>query len=242
MNRIKLNNLKGRHLRWLTDVGAAPILARFARSLPHILALLLVAGCTKTAASGTVPDQFTPDMPTDHGMGTIAPSGMPTFAGHTALRMTVDQLRRSIPALFGGITWKVTRGGQQVVGFDALSRTLGEADYLAVTSDNRDASPIFEKFMDDMAGNVCDQAMAFDHTVSAGDQRLIIQSDTDIDQNLRFMRLKFHGLYVAPGSTEGISDLRGLYDQCAQDANGNADAGWGCVCVAVLTAPEFMAY
>jgi hypothetical protein len=156
--------------------------------------------------------------------------------------MTVDQLRRSIPILFGGLSWEVKRGAANVVGFDALSRTLGEADYLAITADNREPSPIFEKFMDDMAGNVCGQAIAHDHGVPAGDQRLIIQSDTDIDQNLRFLRLKFHGLYVAPGSMEGIQDLRSLYDGCTADNAGSSDAGWSCVCIAIVTAPEFMAY
>jgi hypothetical protein len=206
-----------------------------------LLVLVLAAACTKSGPK-TVPDQFTPDMPADHGMGSVAPTGAPTFAGHTAQRVTVDQLRRSIPALFGGITWEVTRVGRQVVGFDALSRTLGEADYLAINADNRDASPIFEKFMDDMAGNVCNQAITHDHSVPAGDQRLVVQSDSDVDQNLRFLRLKLHGLYVPPGSTEGIQDLHGLYDGCVQDNNMSTDAGWNCVCVAMLTAPEFMAY
>ena len=96
--------------------------------------------------------------------------------------------------------------------------------------------------MDDMAGNVCGQAIAHDKTVPAGDQRLIFPSDTDVNQNLRFMRLKFHGIYVAPTAMEGIQDLRTLYDGCASDNAGASDAGYSCVCIAVLTAPELLAY
>ena len=43
--------------------------------------------------------------------------------------------------------------------WDVLSRTLGEADYVEVTENNVEATPLFAKFMDDMAAQVCSKAL-----------------------------------------------------------------------------------
>ncbi len=218
------------------------------RILMTPLFVFAVAACDATPPAGTVPpdgsetlypDSWAHAMPEDRGEATITPT--PAEAeGRFARRMSVDQLRRSIPVLFDGITWTVnSRNGAQS-GFDALSRTLGEADYIQATSHNEEPSPLFAKFMEDMAADVCNQAVRADLEAAPGDPRLIIMDDADVDGTLRFLRLKLHGLYVPSDSTDGIDDLRALYDDVASTQE--PPVAWFAVCIAMLTAPEFMAY
>jgi hypothetical protein len=158
--------------------------------------------------------------------------------GKEARRISVAQLRSSIPALFDGITWTVRVGQQNRNAFDQLSRTLGVPDYIAVTTENRDPSPLFAKYMDDMAGDVCGKAIARDQ---AGGQAKLVMVMDDVDANLRYLRLKLHGIWVPDGSMDGLGDLRTLYDDIFGETNDAAQAWFG-VCAAMLTAPELMAY
>lgn len=199
-------------------------------------------GGTNGGGSGeeqTFADHWTQAIPTQEGTGTLDPNNL--AEGKHARRVSVDQLRNSIPALFGGLTWTIPVGRNQVNGFDALSRTLGEADYIQATASNLDASPLFAKFMDDMAGDVCTKAIARDRTTPNASDRLVIRDRADVDGTLRFLRLKLHQIPVPDGSTEGLEELRQLYDDILRDTN-DADTAWTGVCVAMITAPEFMAY
>jgi hypothetical protein len=161
----------------------------------------------------------------------------PHFGRH-ARRLSVAQLRVIVPRLFGGITWT---DSEDRVMFDRLSRTLGEADYVFQTENNRELTPLFMKFMDDMAGNVCKKAVRADLQNSDETKRHVVRYERDIDQTLRFLRLKFHTLYIPPKSLDGINPLRRLYDDILLKTSDRAQA-WTGVCVAVLTAPEFFAY
>jgi hypothetical protein len=209
----------------------------------------LLAACDKSEPPAgippgmemTHPDIWTPSGPSEVGPGSLDP--VVIAEGKVARRVSVDQLRRSIPALFDGIEWTVPAGNngrQQAPGFTVLSRTLGEADYLQATASNLDASPLFAKFMDDMAGDVCTKALEHDRAATMPAQKVLLR-ETDIDANLRWLRLKLHALDVPAGSTDGIADLRRLYDEVVAETS-NSDDGWYAVCVAMLTAPEMMAY
>ncbi len=180
------------------------------------------------------PNQWEDLLPTGHGEVSVYPQE--EIFGKRARRISVDNLRQSIPALFGGISWTNPNGNQNQ--FDKLSQPLGEADYLNVTQENREPSPLFAKFMDDMAGNVCEKALRGD---AEGSTQHIIAYPDDVDANLRFLRLKLHGIYVPESSTESLDDLRALYEDILSITNQSAQAWYG-VCVAMLTAPEFMAY
>ncbi len=187
----------------------------------------------------TFADDFAPAPTEDLGGATLAPEA--TEQGRQPRRLSVDQLRRSIPLLFGGITWTAEVQGRQVNVFDGLSRTLGEADYIQVTESNGEPNPLFAKFMDDMAGQVCSRAVARDDQTAQASARLVAREPGDPDATLRFLRLKLHGVHVPEGSTEGIEELRVLHDDILEDTN-DANQAWVGVCVAMLTAPEFMAY
>jgi hypothetical protein len=185
-------------------------------------------------------DHWSDTNPNDRGPGTIDPAMGAENEGKVARRLSVDELRRSIPEIFGGITWTVPVGRNEQIGFNALSRTLGEADYIQSTVNNLDPTPLFLKFMDDMAGDVCQKAVDRDVMTPSPSDRILTR-ETDVDSNLRYLRLKLHGLHVPAGSMDGLEELRALYDDISS-ATGDTNQAWFGVCVAMVTAPEFMAY
>ena len=213
-------------------------------NLPLLFAILLLAACegaTPDAVSERpgLPEAWTHATPTDRGPAELEPTSAVAAEGERARRMTVDQLRRSIPALFGGLTWTIPARGAEAEGFTVLARTLGEADYIESTHDNTDPSPLFAKFMDDMAADVCRAAVERD--AAGGQAPLVVRSPEDVPANLRFLRLKLHGIYVPEGSMEGLDALATLYADILADT-GDANQAWWGVCVAMLTAPELLAY
>jgi hypothetical protein len=187
----------------------------------------------------TYDDHWNPAASTDKGPADIVP--VADRDGKVARRMSVAQLEASIPALFGGITWVNGNRANPQVMFNVLSRTLGEPDYIGVTQENRDPSPLFEKFMDDMAGQVCAAAVQRDGQQTDPAQKTVTPYANDVDRNLRWLRLKLHSIYVPDGSMEGLGELKQLYTDLMADTS-NANQAWTGVCIAMLTAPEFMAY
>ena len=157
--------------------------------------------------------------------------------GKMPRRLRVDQLRRSIPMLFNGITWTDAQGNNR---FNTMVATLGEADYEERYQDETSPSPLFAKFMDDMAGQVCAKAVAQDGQEPDPNQRVLMPYPDDILKNLRFLRLKLHGIHVPVDGTDGLLGLRHLY-RSVQSETGSLD-GWNAVCIAMITAPEFMLY
>jgi len=158
-------------------------------------------------------------------------------------RLTVDQLRRAIPDLFGGETWNIERAGREFNLIDSLASTLGEADYNEITTPLTDPSPLFQKFMDDMAGQMCSKAVQSDGQTASVSDRLVVKYPDDLDANLRFLRLKFHGIYVAADAAldgDGLNDLRRLFSDIASSED--EQSAWIGVCMAMVTSPEFLAY
>ena len=93
--------------------------------------------------------------------------------------------------------------------------------------------------MDDMAAQVCGKALDRDAHTADANERLILRHP-DVKSNLRFLRLKLHGIAVAPDNNEAID----AYYQLHQTIQAQASSGqaWLGVCMAMLTAPEFMTY
>jgi hypothetical protein len=182
-----------------------------------------------------------------------------TSAG--ARRISVEQLRRSLPVVLGNdaqgapITWKV--GSKN--GLDDNADTLGEADYVNTTEDNLEPAPLYLKFIDDAARDVCTRALAADATRTDPALRVILRhvdktdtvqsAATQVDQNLRYLKLRFHGVKIADTDTTSLAPLRTLFDQAVTKAAAGemptasqVSSGWHLVCVALLTAPEFHIY
>ena len=158
-------------------------------------------------------------------------------------RMTVDQLRRSVPLLFGGERWTARFQQRNVDLFEGLARTLGEADFLEVTTPNLEPGPLFQKFMDDMSANLCTKAVSADMSTDDESLRNVVRYRNDTDANLRFLRLKFHAVFIPEDTSpeeDGLDELRSLYTDL--ESEHDAQTAWIGVCMAIVTAPEFLAY
>ena len=205
-------------------------------------ALIFFAACAVLPASGcseggdnpgtqNVADWGTLNT-SDAGVGRIVPR-----TGRSAQRLSVDQLRRSVESLFDGIHWLVGKRD----GFEVFSSTLGEADYIDTTQDSREVSSLFMKFIDDMAGNVCGQAIARDLTLLDTSSTSFVRFPKDVERSLRFALLKFHAIAASPDDRQAVAPLRTLFDAALKETESSAQA-WEAVCFAVLTAPEFLTY
>ena len=208
-----------------------------------------------------------PVMPLDHPpVGGGAGGGVSTGGGaggggaitgpHAAdaQRLTVRQLAQSLPVVLGGNTWMV--GSAQ--GFDARSATLGEPDYLGTVDENLEASSLYQKFMGDMARDGCTRAVNADAALAANARvvmRMVSLTDTvatnagAVNENLRYLKLRFHGVKVSAPETARLDALRAVFTEAVRGAAGtatptaaNVKEGWRAVCVALLTAPEYHLY
>lgn len=184
---------------------------------------------------------------TGGGVGTLSSS-----AGNQ--RLSVNQLAQSMPVVLGGKSWTV--GVKS--GFTVRAATLGQPDYLGVVEENLEASPVYQKFMVDAAISGCTSAADGDAALAANQRvlmRLVGLTDTvasnesGVNQNLRYLKLRFHGVKVAPNDTASLDALRIVFSSAVSGAAGTATPtaahvkeGWRAVCVAMLTAPEYHLY
>jgi hypothetical protein len=168
-----------------------------------------------------------------------------------ARRVSIEMLRRSFPVVFGNdlsgqpITW--TLGTR--TGFDVYSRALGEADYADVVDENLDPSPLYLKFIDDASRDGCNKSLTADFGRTDPAQRALLRyvqlTDTSgdgLNQNLRYLRLRFHGVHVAEADDAPIAGLRQLFNDSLAANAGSVKEAWRSVCVALVTAPEFSLY
>jgi hypothetical protein len=143
-------------------------------------------------------------------------------------------------------------------GFTARSATLGEPDYINVVDENLEASSLYQKFMGDMARDGCTRTANADAALAQNARvlmRFVALNDTlttnaaGVNENLRYLKLRFHGVKVAPTDTTTLADLRTVFDTAVRGAAGTSTPtaahvkeGWRAVCVSLLTAPEYHLY
>ncbi len=178
-------------------------------------------------------DHWTQVKPSAQRVGRVDPQ-----YGRQARRLSVLHLKRIVPRLFNGLKWTDSRKNDL---FARLARTLGQADYIFATQSHRKPTMLFMKFMDDMAGNLCDKAVKADTQNKQTSGRMLIRYPRDPDRNLRFLRLKFHTILVPKDSSDGIKRFRGLYDKVLR-ATQDSSKAWFAVCITMMTSPEFFAY
>ena len=101
-----------------------------------------------------------------------------------------------------------------------LGPTLGDPDYQEITAENLDTSPLYVKFMEDLAANVC------------GAVPLSVLAPTGrAEDDVRALKLALHGEDVPPGDAS-VAPLELLWESDGPRA----------ACVALLAAPEFFLY
>jgi hypothetical protein len=140
---------------------------------------------------------------------------------------------------------------------DSMSVTLGEADYAVVTADDLTPSPLYAKFMNDAARDVCQRVITADAARATMSDRVLYHeveltdvgspSTTAVNANIRYLKLRFQGLKIADNDDTLIAPVRkaflaGVAASTSHDPATQAQSGWRVVCVALLTAPEFHLY
>ena len=130
-------------------------------------------------------------------------------------RISHLQLRRSVETALGT---KWTEDGVDLLY--ALAPTLGDPDYEEITEENLDPSPLYVKFMEDLANAVCAEA-----------PEAVLSPKATAEENVAALKLRLHGEWIPPGDAS-LAPLVEL----------ERDAGMRAVCVALLAAPEFYLY
>lgn len=176
-------------------------------------------------------------------------------------RLSVDQWRASFPVIFGSdskgrpITWNLDGNKPALEG--SIAASLGEPDYIVNTDEALEPSLLYAKFADDAARSLCTQVLDADDVRTDPNTRVLLRfaSKEDsvasnaaaIDANLRYLKLRFHGIYVPKEDTAATEPLRNLFAAAAlastapEPIQKTRDA-WKVVCVALVTAPEFHVY
>jgi hypothetical protein len=155
-------------------------------------------------------------------------------------RMNLDQLNAAFTRTSGGITWTERRGGRDANQFVELSATLGKPDFIQVTTENLEASTLFQKFLDDAARSVCAKMIERDR--SGETEPLLLTADAmddTIRTNLRSLVYRFHNRSLGPDSPD-LEQWVWLFDSVRFVRD--VDAGWNAVCVTLFNHPDFYTY
>lgn len=167
-----------------------------------------------------------PDMPDGHP----DPGGL-AILSRGPRRMSVDQLERSIEQI-GQLPPGAVRFPPD------LAVTLGRPDFIRVTEESLDPSPLFMKFMLDLGGLACTNLG--DADPQRPPEERVLTRFSDIDQNVSYLILRFTGLEGAAAAPYA-ERLKRVYQRAATGPRG-AMSGWQAVCIALFTSPEFLLY
>jgi len=151
--------------------------------------------------------------------------------------MNIDQLDVAMRLASGGIGWTEQRGAYIAPLFVELSATLGKPDFVEITHETLEPTPLFLKFLDDAARSICGKMVEADRAAPEAEQILL---GDDVDQRLSTLLLRFHSRRVTPDDPR-IGTWRWLH-QSATFATQDPTAAWYAVCVALFTHPDFYSY
>jgi hypothetical protein len=184
-------------------------------------------------------DPFDPAPPEDEH----ADDALPT---RPRRRMDIDQLDRTIRRVMGGMGWTEVRNGVEVNLFVDLAATLGKPDYVTTTYESLDATPTFQKFLNDAARSVCDRRVTADAAAPI-EQRVVLPNvdlaDVDsaaVDRTLMRLLLRTHGRRLE-FNAPGLRPWRWLFDSSLHVTQDPLRA-WETVCVGLLSHPDFYTY
>lgn len=171
-----------------------------------------------------------PTMPVDH-----PDTGALQVLSRGPRRMSVEQLERTLERIadFPKFSIEIPEN---------LALTMGKPDYLRITEESLDPSPLYMKFLVDLGGFYCQGVAEADLGMNArpANQRLLNRVDGDVDGGIRHMVLMFTGIEGAEAD-DYVTRLRAAYDTGASGALGDV-GGWQAVCLSMFTAPESILY
>ena len=157
-------------------------------------------------------------------------------------RMNVDQLDDAIRKATGGIGWDI--GGKS--RFGELAATLGKPDFREVVQEDLSPTPVFQKFLNDAARHVCTELVKKELEVAPTERVLMthvgpeVKVGADIDKNLSYLLLRYHGVTIAPDSPT-LERWRWLFKSVIHLTDDTTQA-WRAVCVALIAHPDFFSY
>ena len=190
----------------------------------------------------------------------------PLSKARVGKRMTVAQLRASIPIIAGPdedgfpITWRVNAGtnptGTEMLSDNQLGPTLGDPDFIERIEEPAIPNSLYVKLMDDMARQVCTNMTEADRKRADTEPRVLTREipldsidPALIEQNLRYLHLRFFGERATADDEGTIDALRELFFVAYDEAlAGDPVAktaileGWRVTCIAMLKSPEFHIY
>lgn len=177
--------------------------------------------------SGTPVDRGPPvDVPVDH-----PEMDQLDVSSRAPRRMSVEQLERSLEVI-GRFP-----EGDIVIPAD-LAFTLGRPDYLRVTDESVEPSPLFMKFMVDLGGFFCG-AIAQVEEVRPVDDRVFTRF-ASLDENLASMLVTFTGIDGSDAEPY-VTRLRRVFEAGRAGPRGDL-SGYEAACLALFTSPEFLLY
>ena len=157
-------------------------------------------------------------------------------------RLNVDQIDAAIRRATGGIGWDLNGNNR----FVQLAATLGKPDFREVVQEDLSPTPVFQKFLNDAARYVCTELVQQELEAEPAERVLITYIDPkakdgpEIDQNLSYLLLRYHGVTLAPDAPE-LERWRWLFRSVIHLTDEPSQA-WRAVCVALITHPDFFSY
>jgi hypothetical protein len=187
--------------------------------------------CNKAPATQSGPGYTSTNdgtaMPVDHPA--VANLGLVSASPQ---RMSVPQLSATYPQVFGNqldggaITWMIGN----TPGLVQMSDALGNPDFINITAQDLSANPLYLKFADDAARDVCLKGLTADQARTGASRQLlpyvsnsdtVASNPTAINQNLAYLKLMLHGIKVDP-SDPTLVPLSTLWSSVYTSANMSA--------------------
>jgi hypothetical protein len=205
---------------------------------------------TSTMGLEDEPDEASPHTPVEfisQGESTLLPYVEPMRRARQ--RMTIDQLSQTLSHVTGGIGWTEVQGGQEVDLFDVFGSSLGVPDFVELTREDLSASALFHKFLDEAARHACSELVIRETSGGPVESHLMVHvgsADTPqsapeaIDDNLRYLLLRYHGRKVT-AAAPALNAWRWLFESVTH-VTGDPAIGWRGVCVGLVTHPDFYSF
>ena len=164
-------------------------------------------------------------------------------------RMTIPQLSDSLVRVTGGIGWTESNGGVEEDLFEVFAASLGVPDYVEATREDRAASALFHKFLDEAARYACSELVVRETSGQPYESQLMVHANaTDtltsapeaVDANLRYLLLRYHGRKLHEDAP-ALTPWRWLFESVSH-VSGDPAIGWRSVCIALVSHPDFYSY
>lgn len=161
-------------------------------------------------------------------------------------RLTADQFFASL----------YVATGQQWDDEEQFAATLGRPDFAEVTAEGREMSVGFAKLAGDAARQTCRRAVQQDRGIADPESRVILRKINDVDQldpfdpnvdeNLRYLALRFLGVYAIDDEDRRLQPWRTiLHDGLTEADEARLSEGedrWIAVCTGLALHPDFLTY